>query len=235
MLGNLLVDDWVTCRRSNMTVDVGASMRRASSCRIVILLNVLLVAFVLTPSLALLEPGSGLAFAGWVDLVDHGWRLPDTDPYFTPPDWYWVEHAWLTDGLFALIIEVWVRSGGIEAGASFGVVTGLAWWVGSGCAAVPTTYRLTCRWSGSLWVALLFSAPARIGQSGLGWHCCSGVEAHSSKVRAVGLDASAAFLLGQSAWRIYSGLFLLTVLLSLSPTPRCKRMVAPPRRWMSRC
>ena len=60
-------------------------MRRASSRGIVILLNVLLVAFVLNLILQpLLEPDLGWHLRAGLDLVDHGWRLPDTIPILTP-------------------------------------------------------------------------------------------------------------------------------------------------------
>lgn len=194
-------------------------MCRASSRGIVILLNVLLVAFVLNLILQpLLEPDLGWHLRAGLDLVDHGWRLPDTDPYsHTMPDWHWVEHAWLTDGLLALIYRGLGAFGGIGLIAWFGVVTGLAWWVGSGCAAVPATYRLTAM-VGSLWVALPFLGARTQLVSLLGVALLLRVWRHIQQGQGRWVWMLPPFFL---CWAnlhggFTAGLFLLTVLLSLS-------------------
>ena len=123
----------------------------------VILLNGLLVAFVINLVMQpLLEPDLGWHLRAGLDLVAQGWRLPDTDPYsHTMSDWHWVEHAWLTDGLLATIYRGLGAFGGVGLIVFFGAATGLAWWVASGGAPVPATYRLAAMVS-SLWVALPF-------------------------------------------------------------------------------
>ncbi len=140
-----------------MNAEAGAS-RGISSFRVmVILLNGLLIAFVINLVVQpLLEPDLGWHLRAGLDLVAQGWRLPDTDPYsHTMPDWHWVEHAWLTDGLLATIYRGLGAFGGVGLIVFFGAVTGLAWWVASGGAPVPATYRLAAM-VGSLWVALPF-------------------------------------------------------------------------------
>lgn len=194
-------------------------MCRASSRGIVILLNVLLVAFVFNLILQpLLEPDLGWHLRAGLDLVDHGWRLPDTDPYsHTMPDWHWVEHAWLTDGLLALIYRGLGAFGGIGLIAWFGVVTGLAWWVGSGCAAVPTTYRLTAM-VGSLWVALPFLGARTQLVSLLGVALLLRVWRHiqQGQGRWVWMLPPLFLCWANLHGGFTAGLFLLTVLLSLS-------------------
>ncbi|MCS6325724.1 MAG: hypothetical protein H8K06_01310 [Nitrospira sp.] len=140
-----------------MNVEAGASMGLSSSRGIVILLDLLLVAFIINLVLQpLLEPDLGWHLRAGLDVVAHGWRLPDTDPYsHTMPDWHWVEHAWLTDGLLALIYQGMGAFGGVGLIVFFGGVAGLAWWTASGIARVPRTYRLAAM-VGSLWVALPF-------------------------------------------------------------------------------
>jgi hypothetical protein len=52
----------------------------------------------------LVDPDFGWHLRTGLDLIAQGWRLPATDPYsHTMPDWPWVEHAWLTDGLIGLL------------------------------------------------------------------------------------------------------------------------------------
>ena len=132
-------------------------MGLSSSRGIVSLLDLLLVAFVINLVLQpLLEPDLGWHLRAGLDAVAHGWRLPDTDPYsHTMPDWHWVEHAWLTDGLLAVIYQGLGAFGGVGLIVCFGGVAGLAWWTASGIARAPGTYRLAAM-VGSLWVALPF-------------------------------------------------------------------------------
>ena len=124
---------------------------------ILILLDLLLLGFVLNLTLQpLVEPDLGWHLRAGLDLLAHGWSLPDTDPYsHTMPDWRWVEHAWLTDGVLALLSRGLDPFGALGLIVFFGVVTALAWWVAAGQAAVARTYRLTGMVV-SLWVALPF-------------------------------------------------------------------------------
>ncbi|ULA60068.1 MAG: conserved membrane protein of unknown function [Nitrospira sp.] len=124
---------------------------------LIFVLDLLLGAFVLNLVLQpLVEPDLGWHLRAGLDLVAQGWRLPDTDPYsHTMPDWHWVEHAWLTDGLLALIYRALEPSGGLGLIAFFGGVTALAWWIAAGVALVHRTYRLVALVA-SLWVALPF-------------------------------------------------------------------------------
>lgn len=140
-----------------MAAESGPPIGLASPRGLVILLNGLLLAFVLNLVLQpLLEPDLGWHLRAGLDVLANSWQLPDTDPYsHTMPDWHWVEHAWLTDALLAVIYQGLGASGGIGLIVFFGVVTGLAWWVASGVVPVPATYRLAAM-VGSLWAALPF-------------------------------------------------------------------------------
>ncbi|HMU30890.1 MAG TPA: hypothetical protein PLY42_03650 [Nitrospira sp.] len=124
---------------------------------LMLILDVLLGAFVLNLVLQpLVEPDLGWHLRAGLDLIAQGWRLPDTDPYsHTMPDWHWVEHAWLTDGLLGLIYRMLEPSGGLGLIAFFGGVTALAWWIAAGVASVHRTCRLAAMVA-SLWVALPF-------------------------------------------------------------------------------
>ena len=65
----------------------------------------------------LVEPDFGWHLRTGIDLLRHGWQMPQTDPYsHTMPDWPWVEHAWLTDGLIAAIYT------GLGAAGALGVI-----------------------------------------------------------------------------------------------------------------
>ncbi len=124
---------------------------------VVLLLECLLVGFILNLTLQpLVEPDLGWHLRAGLDLIAQGWRLPETDPYsHTMPDWHWIEHAWLTDGLLAMIYRVMDPVGGLGLILFFGGVTSLAWWVAAWQARVPRTYRLAAIVA-SLWVALPF-------------------------------------------------------------------------------
>jgi hypothetical protein len=68
-------------------------------------LHALLAIFILNLVLQpLTEPDFGWHLRAGLDLWQHGGQMPTTDPYsHTMSDWPWVEHAWLTDGILALI------------------------------------------------------------------------------------------------------------------------------------
>lgn len=124
---------------------------------IVLLLDCLLVGFILNLTLQpLVEPDLGWHLRAGLDLIAQGWRLPETDPYsHTMPDWHWIEHAWLTDGLLAVIYRVMDPLSGLGLILFFSGVTALAWWVAASQARVHRTYRLVAMVV-SLWVALPF-------------------------------------------------------------------------------
>ena len=124
---------------------------------ILLILDLLLLGFALNLTLQpLVEPDFGWHLRAGLDLVAHGWTVPDTDPYsHTMPDWRWVEHAWLTDGLLGLLYLGLEPAGALGVILFFGIVTALAWWIAAGQASVPRTYRLAAMVA-SLWVALPF-------------------------------------------------------------------------------
>ncbi len=121
------------------------------------LFDCLLLVFVLNLTFQpLVEPDLGWHLRAGLDLLANGWVLPDTDPYsHTMPDWRWVEHAWLTDGVLALVYRALGSFGALGLIVFFGLVTALAWWVAADQAAVARTYRLIVMVA-SLWVALPF-------------------------------------------------------------------------------
>ena len=122
-----------------------------------VILNLLLLGLVLNLTLQpLVEPDLGWHLRAGLDFVAQGWVLPDTDPYsHTMPDWRWVEHAWLTDAVMALLYRGLEPFGALGLIVLFGVVTALAWWLAAGQAGVSRTYRLVAMVA-SLWVALPF-------------------------------------------------------------------------------
>lgn len=121
------------------------------------LLELLLAGFVLNLTLQpLVEPDLGWHLRAGLDVIAEGWRLPDTDPYsHTMPEWHWVEHAWLTDGVLGVIYRGMGPFGGVGLILFFGGVTALAWWVAALPAAVHRIYRWVAMVA-SLWVALPF-------------------------------------------------------------------------------
>jgi hypothetical protein len=104
----------------------------------------------------LVEPDFGWHLRAGLDLIAQGWTLPDTDPYsHTMPDWRWVEHAWLTDGILGLLYQGLEPVGALAVIVLFAIATTVAWWIASAQAAVPQIHR----WVAivvSLWVALPF-------------------------------------------------------------------------------
>ncbi|MBM4123557.1 MAG: hypothetical protein FJ246_01155 [Nitrospira sp.] len=104
----------------------------------------------------LVEPDFGWHLRTGLDLLKNGWRLPGVDPYsHTMPDWPWVEHAWLTDGLIGLLYQGLGFAGPLAVIAFFAAVVTGAFGVAAGLARVGRTYRLLAM-AGSLWVALPF-------------------------------------------------------------------------------
>ncbi|MBI5855401.1 MAG: hypothetical protein HZB35_09295, partial [Nitrospirae bacterium] len=64
-------------------------------------LKLLLLIFIASMTLQPpVDPDFGWHLRTGLDLVQHQGRFPASDPYsHTMPDWPWVEHAWLTDGI----------------------------------------------------------------------------------------------------------------------------------------
>ncbi|HEU4685502.1 MAG TPA: hypothetical protein VFS39_13435 [Nitrospira sp.] len=115
-------------------------------------LHVLLLIFIFNFTLQpLTEPDFGWHLRAGLDMLDHGGRVPPTDPYsHTMPDWHWVEHAWLTD----IIVAILYRSfGGMSVILLFGVLSAAAWLIAGATASASTTARLVASVF-SLWVAL---------------------------------------------------------------------------------
>ena len=117
-------------------------------------LNALLLFFLLNLVLQPLEePDFGWHLRTGLDLLRNGWRLPETDPYsHTMPDWPWVEHAWLTDGLIGLI---YTGMGPLGVILFFAAVTAGAFFVAAGPGRAGRTHKLLAI-SGALWTALPF-------------------------------------------------------------------------------
>ena len=104
----------------------------------------------------LVEPDFGWHLRAGLDLLNNGWRLPDHDPYsHTMPDWPWVEHAWLTNAILALIYRGLGMVGGLGIIAFFAFLTIGAFLVASARAQAGRSYRLAAI-TASLWVALPF-------------------------------------------------------------------------------
>lgn len=116
-------------------------------------LDALLLFFILNLALQTpTEPDFGWHLRTGLDLLSHGWQMPTTDPYsHTMPDWPWVEHAWLTDGLIG-----WLYGGGllgvIVLFAAIPVAAGL---VAAGARRAGWTSRLVAV-ATMLWVARPF-------------------------------------------------------------------------------
>ena len=125
--------------------------------RIPSVLDLLLCALVLNLTCQpLVEPDFGWHLRAGLDLITQGWMVPDTDPYsHTMPDWRWVEHAWLTDGILGLVYRGMGPVGPLAVILFFAAVTTLAWWIAAAQALAPQTHRLMAM-GASLWVALPF-------------------------------------------------------------------------------
>ena len=91
----------------------------------------------------LVEPDFGWHLRAGLDLIAQGWTVPDTDPYsHTMPDWRWVEHAWLTDGILGVLYQGLNPVGALAVILFFGIVTISAWWIAAAQAFVRHTYPL---------------------------------------------------------------------------------------------
>jgi hypothetical protein len=120
-------------------------------------LDALLAFFLLNLTLQpLVEPDFGWHLRTGLDLLQNGWRMPATDPYsHTMPDWPWVDHAWLTDGLLGLLYQGLGPVGSLAVIGFFAAVTLGAFWIVAGLSQAGRTFKLLAL-SISLWVALPF-------------------------------------------------------------------------------
>ncbi len=120
-------------------------------------LDALLLFFSLNLALQpLVDPDFGWHLRAGLDLVQQGWRLPETDPYsHTVPDWLWVEHAWLTDGFIGLIYNGLGKAGPLGVILFFAAVTLGAFLTAASPVQASRTHKLLAV-SAVLWVALPF-------------------------------------------------------------------------------
>ena len=117
------------------------------------LLLLFLVNLVLQPPT---DPDFGWHLRAGLDLIAGGWRMPETDPYsHTVPDWRWVEHAWLADGVIGLLYRGFGGAGLLAVIVLFGAVTGGAFLLATATARAERTARIAAAVV-ALWVALPF-------------------------------------------------------------------------------
>ena len=186
-------------------------------------LDALLLFFLLNLTLQpLVDPDVGWHLRTGLDLVQQGWKLPEADPYsHTLPDWPWVEHAWLTDGLIGLVYQGLGTAGPLGVIMFFAAVTLGAFLMAAALAQAARTHRLLAL-SGALWVALPFlgARPQMITLLGLAcvlWLCrrfLNGCLTHLWGLPPL-------FLLWANLHGGFPvGLFTLTVVLAVSATIR---------------
>jgi hypothetical protein len=104
----------------------------------------------------LVEPDFGWHLRTGIDLLHHGWRMPLTDPYsHTMPEWPWVEHAWLTDGLIGVIYTKIGTAGGLGIILFFATVISGAFLLAAALAHAGRTARIVAV-ALAAWIALPF-------------------------------------------------------------------------------
>ncbi|MGD9725546.1 MAG: hypothetical protein AB7V39_04020 [Nitrospiraceae bacterium] len=120
-------------------------------------LDLLLIIFIVNLTLQpLVEPDFGWHLRAGLDFLDRGGDLPEQDPYsHTMPDWQWVEHAWLTDAIIALVYRGLGPIGALGAMMFFAGLATAAFVISAARAEAPRTSRLAVIMA-SLWVALPF-------------------------------------------------------------------------------
>ena len=120
-------------------------------------LDALLLLFILTLALQTpVEPDFGWHLRTGLDLLQHGWQMPMTDPYsHTMYDWPWIEHAWLTDGVIALIYQGLGGAGLLGVIVLFASVTSAAFLMAAVPARAGRTSTLAAV-AAALWVARPF-------------------------------------------------------------------------------
>jgi hypothetical protein len=118
----------------------------------------------------LVDPDFGWHLRTGLDLIAHGWQLPANDPYsHTMPDWPWVEHAWLTDGLMGLLYaSSW--AGPLLVIVFFAVVTTAAFLLAVAPAQAGWTARLLAVTT-VLWIARPFLGARTHVMTLLGFAC----------------------------------------------------------------
>jgi hypothetical protein len=93
---------------------------------------------------------------GWhlrtgLDLLQHGGRMPATDPYsHTMPDWQWVELAWLLDGVLAALVHGLGEAGLLSVVLLFAGFIAGSFVLAGACAPTSWTIRLTAIATGLL-------------------------------------------------------------------------------------
>ncbi|OGB73456.1 hypothetical protein A3K24_01165 [candidate division Kazan bacterium RIFCSPHIGHO2_01_FULL_44_14] len=74
-------------------------------------------------SYPVVDPDFGWHLKSGIDLL-RTWHVPKLDPYsYTMPDWHWVNHEWLSDGLVAFVYQ---HLGGVGLSFIFAVIVILA-------------------------------------------------------------------------------------------------------------
>ncbi len=186
-------------------------------------LDALLLIFILSLALQTpTEPDFGWHLRTGLDLLQHGWQMPVTDPYsHTMPDWPWVEHAWLTDGVIALIHHGLGRAGLLGAIAFFAAVTVGAFAVAVGPARADRTSKLIAV-AAALWVARPFLGARTQLVTLLGVALVLWIWHRSREGRSVWLWAvPPSFLLwGNLHGGFTAGLFVLALMLVVSAAAR---------------
>lgn len=104
----------------------------------------------------LVDPDFGWHLRTGLDLIKNGWHVPRADPYsHTMPDWPWVEHAWLMDGVIGWVFIAGGSAGGLSVISLFAVIIAGAFMVG----AAPARARRTAKCIAivtAAWTALPF-------------------------------------------------------------------------------
>jgi hypothetical protein len=120
-------------------------------------LDFLLIIFIVNLTMQpLVEPDFGWHLRAGLDFLDRGGELPAHDPYsHTMPDWPWVEHAWLTDAMIALVYRGLGTIGALGAMIFFAGLAVAAFVISAARAEASRTSRLAAIMA-SLWVALPF-------------------------------------------------------------------------------
>ncbi len=138
---------------SSSSDDILLPDRRSALSALEILLVLLILHLALQP---LVEPDFGWHLRAGLDFLDQDGQLPVHDPYsHTMPDWTWVEHAWVTDMILALIYRGLGTMGGLGIIVFFGFLTMAAFLIAAAHASAARFYRLAAI-AASLWVALPF-------------------------------------------------------------------------------
>jgi hypothetical protein len=134
------------------TADISVPRRETDSLSA---LDLLLIIFIVNLTLQpLVEPDFGWHLRAGLDFVDRGGTLPAQDPYsHTMPDWRWVEHAWLTDAILALVYRGLGTIGALGIMMFFAGLAIAAFVISAARAEAPRTSRLAAIMVG-LWVAL---------------------------------------------------------------------------------